>query len=60
MSRRRSGSGSVERVRTISRPSVVGRCTSIICRAANFASALRAVSPGARLCRRRVRVICRP
>jgi hypothetical protein len=30
-----------------SRPSVVGRCTSIIWTAANFSNALRAVSPGA-------------
>ena len=31
-----SGSGSVYRVSTSSRPSVVGRCTSIICTAASF------------------------
>ena len=30
-----------------SRPSVVGKCTSIICIVANFSKALRAVSPGA-------------
>jgi RNA-directed DNA polymerase len=41
-----------------SRPSVVGRCTSIICIAANFSSTLRGVSPGASACRRR-RVTCR-
>src|SRR5262244_4590679 len=51
--RRSSGSGSVQRVSTSSRPSVVGRCTSIICIAANFSSTLRGVSPGASACRRR-------
>src|SRR5215831_16432683 len=43
-----SGSGSVWWVSTSSRSSVVGRCTSIICTAANFSSTLRGVSPGAR------------
>src|SRR5205814_8446591 len=54
-----SGSGSVQRVSSSSRPSVVGRCTSIICIAANFSSTLRGVSPGASACRRRARVTCR-
>src|SRR5215831_5464951 len=57
--RRSSGSGSVQRVSTSSRPSVVGRCTSIICIAANFSSTLRGVSPGASACRRRASVTCR-
>jgi hypothetical protein len=39
--------------------SVVGRCTSIICTAANFSGTLRGVSPGASACRRRARVTCR-
>ena len=39
--------------------SVVGRCTSIICTAANFSSTLRGVNPGASACRRRARVTCR-
>src|SRR6516162_6910046 len=57
--RRSSASGSVQRVSTSSRPSVVGRCTSIICMAANFSSTLRGVSPGASACRRRASVTCR-
>src|SRR5262249_24493445 len=57
--RRSSASGSVQRVSTSSRPSVVGRCTSIICIAANFSSTLRRVSPGASACRRRASVTCR-
>ncbi|MCA1602301.1 MAG: hypothetical protein LC776_11875 [Acidobacteria bacterium] len=41
-----TGSGWVYRVRTSSRPSVVGMCTSSICTAANFT--LRGVNPGAK------------
>jgi hypothetical protein len=45
-----SGAGSVKRVSTSSRPSVVGRCTSIICTAANFSCA---ACPGASAWKRR-------
>lgn len=54
-----SGSGWVVRVRISSRPSVVGKCTSIICIAANFSRALRGVSPGASERNLSVRVMCR-
>src|SRR5207245_8369016 len=46
-SKRSSASGSVYRVSSNSRPSVVGTCTSIICIAANFSMTLRGESPGA-------------
>jgi hypothetical protein len=45
-----------QRVSNSSRPSVVGRCTSIICTAANFSNTLRGVSLGASACRRRASV----
>ena len=50
-SSRNSGSGWVWRVSRSSRPSVVGICTSIICRAANFSNTLRGVRPGAKACK---------
>ena len=43
-----------------SRPSLVGRCTSTLCMAENFSSALRAVSPGACRCSMRESVTYRP
>src|SRR5580693_9463469 len=44
-SKRSSASGSVYRVSSNSRPSVVGTCTSVICIAANFSMTLRGGEP---------------
>jgi len=55
----RSFSGCVWRAMTISRPSVVGRWTSIICTAANFSSTARGVRPLAVRRSRALSVTCR-